>query len=157
MPGRNIATNFAILITLSGCARANSAPTRSGIIYGVGGILIAETCPAQRPPSWRKSQFRVVTGDFDPTLKAQSGALVFNVRVDSIPDPQAAQVSLWSQTFRRDSAFAQSPIKIVAPVGRYAFRVRKIATQAMQDSVDVRSRYVDTVKIVLGREVVCLN
>jgi hypothetical protein len=157
MPGRHIATNLGIVVILSGCARANSTPTRSVIVHSGSAIVIAETCPAQRPPSWPKSQFRVVTGDFDPTLEGQSGALVFDLRADSIPDPQAAQVSLWSQTFRRDSAFAQSPIKIVAPVGRYVFRVRKIAAQAMQDSIDVRGRYVDTVKVVLGREVVCLN
>jgi hypothetical protein len=157
MLARRVATHLGILVILSGCAHASSAPRRGVIVHGGGAIVTAQTCPALRPPSWPGSQFRVATGAFDPTLDAQSGALVFEVGVDSIPGPQAAQVSVWSQTFRRDSAFAQSPIKLTAPSGRYAFRARKIGAQTMQDSVDVRSRYVDTVKVVLGREVVCLN
>jgi hypothetical protein len=66
-------------------------------------------------------------------------------------------VSLRNETARRDSAFADSPIKLTAPAGRFSFRVRRIGAQTLQDSVDVRSGYVDSVKVLLGREVVCLT
>jgi hypothetical protein len=53
--------------------------------------------------------------------------------------------------------YGDSVIKASVPAGRYAFRARRIGAQTLQDSVDVRSGYVDTVKILLGREVMCLS
>ena len=156
MQATRFVISLAFIFALSACAHANATPTRR--VIASGGVLVtAGNCPTQRPAYWAKSKFSVERGRSDPTLDAQSGALVFEVTVDSMLGPQAAQVSLWNQTIRRDSAFAQSPIKLAVPVGRYSFRARKIGAQTMQDSVDVRSRYVDTVKVVLGREVVCLN
>jgi hypothetical protein len=130
---------------------------RGVIVHGGGVIVSGGGCPTQRPTSWAKSQFRVASGQSDPSLGVQSGTLVFEVQIDSMPGPQAAQVSLWSQATRRDTTFADSPIKLTLPIGRYAFRVRRIGAQTLQDSVDVRRGYVDSVKVVLGREVVCLD
>jgi hypothetical protein len=53
--------------------------------------------------------------------------------------------------------YGDSVIKASVPAGRYSFRARRIGAQTLQDSVDVRSGYVDTVKILLGREVMCLS
>ena len=155
MQTKRIAVSVVALSVLS-CAHANPS-TRRVDAAGRGVIVTGGTCPSQRPPSWPKSQFRLRSGAYEGSLDSQTGALVFNVAVDSIPGPQAAQVSLWNATFRRDSSFARSPIKMRAPVGRYSFRVRKLGAQTLQDSVDVRSKYVDTLSVVLGREVVCLQ
>ncbi len=153
---KRLVSGLGVVAALSACAQANSAPTRGVIVHGGGVIVNSGTCPTQRPTSWPKSQFRVMSGHYDPQLVTESGALVFEVQIDSIPVPQGAQVSLWNQTTRQDSAFTNSPIRVTVPPGRYSFRVRRIGAQTLQDSVDVRNGYVDTVEVMLGREVVCL-
>jgi hypothetical protein len=45
---------------------------------------------------------------------------------------------------------------VTVPAGRYSFRARRIAAQTLQDSINVRRGFVDTVKVTLGREIVCL-
>ena len=148
MLAKHLLTCLVAATTVNACARPVSAPTR--------GVVINSGCPTQRPTSWANSQFRITFGQIDSTLDAQSGALVFEVQIDSIPGPQGAQVSVRTQTIRRDTAFAGSPIRMTVPAGRYSFRVQRIGAQTLQDSVDVRSGNVDTVKVILGREVVCL-
>ena len=155
MHATRVVVSVAFILASNACAHTNPAPARR--VIPSGGIIVTGSCPSERPEYYAKSQFSVQRGGSDATLSAESGALVFEITVATILGPQAAQVSLWNQTTRRDSAFAPSPIKLVVPAGLYSFRVRKIGTQQMQDSVNVRGTYVDTVKVVLGREVVCLN
>jgi len=145
---RAILASLAVTATASACARRAPMQTRA--------VIVNNGCPSQRPASWPNSQFRVSLGGWDSTLDAQMGALIFDVRIDSIPGAQSAQVSLRNQTIRRDAAYGDSLIRITAPAGRYLFRARRIAAQTLQDSIDVRGSYVDTVKVTLGREIVCL-
>ena len=148
MTTKAILTSLVVTVLASECAR--SAPIQTGP------KVVNSGCPSERPASWPKSQFRVAFGSADSTLDAQMGALIFQVRLDSIPGPQSAEVSLSNQAIRRDAPFGDSAIRITAPAGRYFFRARRIAAQTLQDSIDVRSRFVDTVKVALGREVLCL-
>jgi hypothetical protein len=120
---------------------------------GGGMVVTAEGCPSQRPTSWRHSQFRVSPGSPDATLDPQTGALIFDVRVDSMSP--GAQILIRDQTLRRDLPFSDSVARVNIPTGRYYFRARRIGAQTLEDSVDVRSGFVDTVKILLGREKFC--
>ena len=140
--------SVVVTATVAACTRPAPMQTRA--------VIVNSGCPSPRPASWPKSEFRVSLAGVDSTLDAQTGALLFEVRTDSIPGAQSAQVSLWNQTIRRDAPFGDSPIRITAPAGRYVFRARRIAAQTLQDSIDVRSGHVDTVKVTLGREVLCL-
>ena len=146
---RVILALLVVTATASACARRAPMQTRA--------VIVNSGCPSQRPTSWSNSQFQVSLGGRDSTLDAQTGALIFEVRIDSIPGAQSAQVSLRNQTIRRDAAYGDSLIRISAPAGRYLFRARRIAAQTLQDSIDVRASYVDTVKVTLGREIVCLE
>jgi hypothetical protein len=83
--------------------------------------------------------------------------LIFEVRVDSIPGVSGAQVSLRNKSVTRDIPYASSLTTTVVPAGRYYLRARRIAAEMLQDSMDVRSGFADTVKIVLGRDIVCLE
>jgi hypothetical protein len=140
---------LAVAATVNACARPATTQT----------TVVMDTlyCPSQRPASWAQSQFRVALGYADPSLDAGSGALMVDVQVDSMPGVHGAQVSLSSQTIRRDAAFSDSLIKITVPAGRYFLRARRIDAQTLQDSIDVRSGFVDTVKVILGRQIVCLD
>jgi hypothetical protein len=93
----------------------------------------------------------------DKKLDANTGILIIDVRGDSInPNVRNAQVSLRSIGIRRDVYVTDSLIQMTLPSDRYFFRVRRIASQTVQDSIDVRNGYVDTVKVSLGRDIVCL-
>jgi len=145
---RVIVTSLVAAVTINACARP--APTQTAR------IVTNDSC-SQRPASWPNSQFRVALGATDSTLDAQTGALIVDVRVDSIPASQGAQVSLIRGAMHRDAAYKDSVTRITAPAGQYVLRARRIGAQTLSASVDVRSGFVDTVKVLLGREVVCLD
>ncbi len=139
------------------CAQSNTAQTRGVIINGGGAVITAVGCPSQRPATWPHSQFRVFFGSRDATLEAQTGALIFEVRLDSMPGLQnGTLLSLRNEMVRRDMAYGDSLIRTSVPAGRYYFRARRIGAQSLQDSIDVRSGFADTVRILLGREMLCL-
>ena len=138
---------------VSACAQPNTAQTRGVIINGGGMVVTSVGCPSQRPPS----QFRVLFGSPDTTLEAPTGTLILEVRVDSMPGLQSGQLSLRNQTIRRDIAYGDSVIRVTVPAGRYFFRARRIGAQTLQDSIDVRSGFDDTVRVTLGRECVYLE
>ena len=147
---------LGVSATMSACVRRDPPQTDRTITFGRGPIVVAATCPSQRPASWPNSQFSVAFGNPDKTLGSQTGALIIEVRVDSMPGLQSAQVSLRNQAMRRDLPFGDSVITLTAPAGRYFFRARRVGAQTLQDSIDVRSGYADTVRVTLGREVMCL-
>ena len=138
------------------CARPNPVRTRGVTVNGGGAVITAEGCPSQRPTSWPRSQFRVFRGSPDTTFEAQSGTLIFEIRLDSMPRPQSAQVSVRNQTVRRDMPYGDSVVRVSVPAGRYYFHARRIGAQTLQDSIDVRGGFADTVRILLGREMLCL-
>jgi hypothetical protein len=92
-------------------------------------------------------------GSPDTTLDPQTGALIFDVQVDSMS--RGSQILIRDQTLRRDLPFTDSVARVNIPTGRYYFRARRIGAQTLDDSVDVRSGFVDTVRILLGREKLC--
>lgn len=95
-------------------------------------------------------------GGADTTLETMVGALVVDVSLDSVPAVNKPQISLLRGGTHYDAVSGDSVIKIRAPAGRYLFRTRLLGAQTIQDSVDVRSGFADTVRVMLGREVLCL-
>ena len=136
------------------CVRHNPEQRRRVVVHGGGPVVTAVGCPSQRPDSWLHSKFRVFSGSPDATLEAQTGTLIFKVSVDSMAS-QGAQISVRNQTVRHDVSYSDSLIKVNVPAGRYYFRARRIGAQTLEDSIDVRSGFADTVKILLGREMFC--
>jgi hypothetical protein len=145
-----------LVVVVGACAPPHPVPTRGVTINSGGAVLTAAGCPSQRPTSWPHSQFRVFPGSPDTTLEARTGTLIFEVRLDSMPRPQSAQVSVRNQTVRRDMPYGDSVVRVSVPAGRYYFHARRIGAQTLQDSIDVRSGFADTVRILLGREMLCL-
>jgi hypothetical protein len=145
-----------VVAAVIACAPPNRTQKR-GVVVGTGREVITSFgCPSQRPSSWPHSQFRVYLGQSDTALNAETGALIIEVRVDSIPGPSSAQVSLRNQTTRRDVTYGDSVIRVNVPAGRYFLRARRIGAETLQDSIDVRSGFADTVRVSLGREMMCL-
>ena len=140
---------IAITTGLNACARTAQVPA--------GAVVVQNSCPSQRPSSWPNSKLRMSLGRPDKKLDANTGVLIIDVRGDSLnPDVRDAQVSLRSLAIRRDVSVADSLIRMTLPPDRYLFRVRRIASQTVQDSIDVRNGYIDTINVSLGREIVCL-
>ena len=145
-----------VVAAVDACARPNQVPTRRVIVNsGGGGVVTAEACPSQRPASWPQSEFKVFQGSPDTNLEAPLGTLIFEVRVDSMPGVPSAQISLRNQTLRRDMPYGDSVIRVSMPAGRYYFHARRIGARTVQDSIDFRKGFTDTVKIFLGREKFC--
>jgi hypothetical protein len=141
---------------VSACAPPNQVQARRVVVNsGGGGVVTAEACPSQRPASWPRSEFQVFLGSRDTSLEPPTGTLIFEVRADSIAGVPSAQISLRSQTLRRDVPYGDSVIRVSVPAGRYYFHARRIGAQTIQDSIDVRERFADTVRIFLGREKFC--
>jgi hypothetical protein len=100
---------------------------------------------------------RIISGSVDTTLDARTGALVIALSIDSMPRINKAQVSLLHGKEHYDAIYGDSLVRLRAPPGRYLFRAREIGAQTIQDSVEVRGSFADTVKVILGRAVVCLD
>jgi hypothetical protein len=147
---------FLSVALTSACARTGPIQKRAVIVHGGGAVVTAEGCPSQRPASWPHSQLRVLLGSRDTTLDAQTGTVIFEVRLDSIPRPWSAQISLRNQTIRRDIPYGDSVIRVSVPAGQYYLRARRIGARTLEDSIDVRSGFADTARILLGREMLCL-
>jgi hypothetical protein len=145
---------LAALILLAGvaaCVQHNPEQTRGVVVYGGGPVITAVSCPSQSP----HSQFRVVLGSPDATLEAHTGTLIFEVRVDSTPGSQGAQISVRNESVRRDMPYSDSVTRVSVPAGGYLFRARRIGAQTLQGSIEVRSGFADTVRILLGEEKLC--
>ena len=100
---------------------------------------------------------RLILGSVDSALDAKTGALVIALSIDSMPRINKAKVSLLHGKEHYDAIYGDSLVTLTAPAGRYLFRAREIGAQTIQDSVAVRGSFTDTVKVILGREVVCLD
>jgi hypothetical protein len=147
---KGIVACIAITTGLNACARTAQ-------VQAARAVVVQDSCPSQRPSSWPNSKLRMSLGRPDKKLDANTGILIIAVRGDSInPNVRNAQVSLRSLGIRRDVYVTDSLIEMILPPDRYFFRVRRIASQTLQDSIDVRNGYVDTVNVSLGRDIVCL-
>jgi len=96
-------------------------------------------------------------GGPDTTLDTHTGALIVDVSVESMPGVHDAQVSLLRGGKEIDANHLDSAIKVRVPAGRYLFRARRLGAQILRDSVSVRAGFADTVNVVLGRDVACLQ
>src|SRR5690348_9844574 len=118
--------------------------------------IVRSSC-GPRPASWPNSKYQISLGARDTTLYAGTGRLIVDVGVDSIPSIHGAQISLIRGPAELHAAYKDSVVTITAPAGRYVLRARRIGARTLQDSIEIRNGFVDTVKVVLGREVVCLD
>jgi hypothetical protein len=146
---------LVFLAAVPGCVRHNPEPRREVVVHGGGPIVTAVSCPSRRPASWPHSTFQVVLGPPDPTVEPQTGTLIFEIRVDSTQRSSGAQVSVRNPSVRRDMPYSDSVVRVNVPTGRYYFRVRRIGAQTLEDSIDVRSGFVDTASILLSGEMFC--
>ena len=142
-----LATSFVAAAFVTPCSPPAPPQTRAAVITSSCG---------PRPASWGKSQMRVSLGSADTTLGAMIGAFVVDVSLDSVSPVNKPQISLFHGATHYDVIYEDSVIKIAAPAGRYVFRARMLGAQTVQDSVDVRSGFADSVEVILAREVVCL-
>ncbi len=145
---RPIIAFFLGITFLSACARP--APPQAQ------GQIITNSCRT-RPASWPDSKYETALGARDATLYAGTGRIVVDVGVDSIPSIHGAQISLIRGPAELHAPYKDSVVTITAPAGRYVLRARRIGARTLEDSIEIRNGFVDTVKVVLGREVVCLD
>jgi hypothetical protein len=139
------------LAGVAGCAQHNPEQTRGAVVYGGGLVITAASCPGQSP----HSQVRVVSGSPDAMLEAHTGTLTFEVRVDSAPESRGAQISVSNESVRRDLPYSDSVTRVSVPAGGYYFHARRMGAQTLHGSIEVRSGFADTVKILLGQDKLC--
>ena len=142
---------LVILLGVAACVRHHPEQTRGVVVYGGGMVVTSVSCPDQKPVA---SRFRVFAGAADATLDAQTGTLLFEVQVDSTTE-RGAQIYLRNQKLSRDMPYSDSVTGVTIPTGRYYFHVRRIGARSLQDSIDVRDGYIDTVRVILGRDKLC--
>jgi hypothetical protein len=117
--------------------------------------VVTQNC-GPRPASWGLSEMRLALGSPDTALDNLTGALIVDISLDSVPPVNKAQISLLHGASHQDVIYGDSAMRISAPAGRYVFRARMLGAQTVQDSIDLRGGFADTVKVKLAREVVCL-
>jgi len=142
---------------IADCAPTNQGKTRDVVVSGgiYDGIVVTEFCPTNDPTSLRRSQFRIFLGSRDPALETPNGTLIFKARLDANQAPSAVQISLRNQTIRRDMPYGDSVVRVSVPAGRYHLIAKRIGAGILDDSIDVRSGFADTVRIVLASERLC--
>jgi hypothetical protein len=121
-------------------------------------VTHTSSCPAEYPANWATSSIHRSVGNSTNSVQPQSGVVVIEVRGDaSNPVASNAQLSFRNRTVQRDTVAVDSTrIEIVLPQGRYLFRARRIGFRTVQDSLDVRPGYADTVRVILATDITCL-
>ncbi len=120
-------------------------------------VIVGGGCPAI-PASWPQSTLSRSLGSSDPTLGPQTGALFVKVKGDGLnPSAMGAHLSLQSRAIKRDTVVTDSLVTMtLLPAGRYSLGVRRIGFRQLRASVEVRSGYLDTVRVVLATDMACL-
>ena len=142
-----------ISITLAIVACAPSRP------HGPVGVTFTVDCPPAVPDSLPRSVLRRSLGSSDLTLSPQTGALFVEIRGDeSNPKVFGAQVSLRSRATQRDTVVTDSVVSVTRlPAGRYSLQVKRIGFRQLQDSIEIRTGYLDTVRVSLATDMICLE
>jgi hypothetical protein len=106
-----------------------------------------------------RSVLRRSLGSSDLTLSPQTGALFVEVRGDEMnPRVFGAQVSLRSRTMQRDTVVTGSVVSVTQlPTGRYSLQVKRLGFRQLQDSIEIRSGYLDTARVSLATDMICLE
>jgi hypothetical protein len=69
-----------------------------------------------------------------------------------------AQVSLRSRAMQRDTVVTDSVISVTQlPAGRYSLQVKRLGFRQLQDSIEIRSGYLDTIRVSLATDMFCLE
>lgn len=123
-----------------------------------GSARVTGGCPPD-PASWAQSTLRRSLGSSDLTLSPQTGALFVEVKGNASNWlPLGAQVFLRSRAIVRDTVVSDSVVKItLLPAGRYSLRIRRLGFRQLQDSIEIRSGYLDTVRVALATDLICLE
>jgi hypothetical protein len=121
-------------------------------------IKVTGSCPPI-PASWPQSTLRRSLGSSDLTLRPQTGALFVEVKGDGLnPSALGAHLALRSRAILRDTVVRDSVVNIaLLPPGRYSLRIRRLGFRQLQDSIEIRSGYLDTVRVVLATDMACLE
>ena len=148
------AGEVAIVVICLTSALVTCAPSHAG---SPAHIVVRRGCPPI-PASWPQSTLRRSLGSRDLDLRPQTGALFVEVKGDGLnPSASGAQLALRSQGILRDTVVRDSVVNIAPlPPGRYSLGIRKLGFRQLQASIEVRSGYLDTVRVVLATDMACL-
>ncbi len=149
MDPRSVITVIGLTSAIVTCAPPQ--PRRSA------GVMVTGDCPAI-PASWPQSTLSRSLGSSDPTLRPETGALFVEVKGDGLnPLALGAHLSLRSRGILRDTVVRDSVVNIAPlPAGRYSLGIRRLGFRQLQASIEVRSGYLDTVRVVLATDMACL-
>ena len=126
-------------------ARSPADPT------GYGG------CPPV-PDSLPQSTVRRSLGSRDLTSSPQTGALFVEVKANQLNrSASGAHVSLRNRAISRDTVVMDSVVNIsLLPEGRYSLLVKRLGFRLLRDSISIRSGYLDTIRVALATDIICL-
>jgi hypothetical protein len=149
MDPRSVIIVIGITSAIVTCAPPQ--PRRSADVIVTGG------CPAI-PASWPQSTLSRSLGSSDPTLGPQTGALFVEVKGDGLnPSAMGAHLSLRSRAILRDTVVTDSVVTMtLLPAGRYSLGITRPGFRQLRASIEVRSGYLDTVRVVLATDMACL-
>ena len=141
----------AALLLLSPLACTHATNTTHAVTH-------TGSCPTQYPPNSPRSSIHRLVGNANTPVQPQNGLVLIEVRGEaSNPVVSNAQLSFRNRAVQRDTvALDSSRIAIVLPQGRYLFRARRLGFRTVEDSLEVRAGYADTVRVVLATEITCL-
>jgi hypothetical protein len=91
-------------------------------------------------------------------LRPHTGTVFVEVKGDHLnPSASGAQLALRTKGILRDTVVSDSGVNIAQPAaGSYSLEVKRIGFRRLQASIEVRSGYLDTVRVVLSTDVMCL-
>ena len=120
-------------------------------------VVFAGGCPPI-PASWPQSTLRRSLGSRDPDLRTHTGALFVEVKGDRLnPSAPGAQLELRSRGVQRDTVVSDSVVTIAQlPGGSYSLGAKNAGFRELHAAIEVRSGYLDTVRVVLATDMACL-
>jgi hypothetical protein len=144
----------AILVIGLTSASVTCAPPQA---RGPAVVVFSGGCPPI-PASWPQSTLRRSLGGRDPDLHPHTGALFVEVRGDRLnPSAPGAQLEFRSRGVQRDTVVTDTVVNIAQlPAGSYSLGVKRVGFRQLQAAIEVRSGYLDTVRVVLSTAMVCL-
>ena len=120
-------------------------------------VVFSGGCPPV-PASWPQSTLRRSLGSRDPDLHPNTGALFVEVKGDRFnPSAPGTQLEFRSRGVQRDTVVSKSVVTIAQlPAGSYSLSAKNAGFRELHAAIEVRSGYLDTVRVVLATGMVCL-
>jgi hypothetical protein len=147
---------LAVSVAL-GAAAACAQPRRRGPQQVVVEI---PTCPTDTLASVPNSVAWRRAAGVEMRLSPEVGALVVEFATTESAPPRVDGVRVWlrGRGTSRDTIVAAHAVRLDSlPAGRHWLRVGRLGYRVWSDSVDVRPKYVDTVRVTQVPSVVCLQ